>query len=135
VFNFRRQQLHQQQPLAMNLLIDKVNNNKPQRVARDYLAAGKIKFDYTALRVAYTQYNHNGNYSQVAFTIFPNPYGFDNPMFSNETRVMSPWRATSHRSDANKAAFIDAKKQWAEKYSEPLAKEFESGKQRVLIED
>jgi hypothetical protein len=102
------------------------SDNKVQQVSRDFYSKQGVKHAYNTLQVTFTQYLRSGNYLQVMFYIFPNNYGFENPV--SDVLASHPWAPSNYKSDPEKVKFVEQLTAWAENYSNQLYKDFVSGK-------
>jgi hypothetical protein len=100
------------------------SSNTTQNQIRNYLENQGIEFQTSGLYVKYTQYNRRGRFIELSFVIFPQNYQLEAPLVG----ASSTWNTINYSKDPAKVKFIEALKQWAEKYVAAVDKNFSEEK-------
>ena len=106
-------------------------NNAVQNRSREFYATRGIKYSANTLTASISRLDDKGGFLTVLVYLFPDRYGFENPVESVVAR--HPWHASLFKSDPEKVKFINAYAKWAESYAETIFKLYDN--QRASIEE
>ncbi len=95
------------------------------------MSAKGIKYAANIITANIYRLDDKGGYLFVSILLFPDRYGFENPIESVLAR--HPWHASLFKADPEKVKFINAYAKWAESYAETIFKLYDNP--RASIEE
>ncbi len=99
-------------------------NNAVQNQSREFLSTKGIKYAANTITANIYRLDDKGGYLFVSILLFPDRYGFENPIESVLAR--HPWHASLFKADPEKVKFINAYAKWAESYAETIFKLYDN---------
>ncbi len=99
-------------------------NNAAQDQSRELAATRGVKYSANTLTASITRLDDKGRFLTVMVYLFPERYGFENPVESVLAR--HPWHASLFKADPEKVKFVNAYAKWAESYAETIFKLYDN---------
>jgi len=99
-------------------------NDSAQNRSREFMATRGIKYSANILTASVSRLDDKGGFLTVMVYLFPERYGFENPVESVLAR--HPWHASLFKADPEKVKFVNAYAKWAESYAETIFKLYDN---------
>jgi len=106
------------------------HNNPQQNQSREFYASRGIKFPSNTLAASITRLDDAGRYLSVTIYVFPEQYGFENPVETVLAR--HPWHVSNLKADPEKIKFISSYATWVQSYADVLFSLYEDPSRPVV---